>query len=132
VSNVILLNRPIVAIVMCLNIMLFMKQPQEREYSRTPPSHSRTAGQANNDARVLAFAKNRVKELEQELKNTRAELELLRSRPSFAAQREEYVLGEMDHINRQLDCEFTTPPLFDSIYVFSLCLIIFAFRRFCS
>jgi len=46
--------------------------------------------------------------LEQELKKTRAELELLRSRPSFATQREEYVLGEIDNVNRQLDCKFMT------------------------
>ena len=97
----------------CLGFWMlhFVNQPQECESGGPSPSRTRTSGQSRNDARVLSFAKNRVSELEQELKSTRAELELLRSRPSFATQREEYVLGEMDHINRQLECEFMTPFL---------------------
>ena len=89
-------------------MLRFMNQPQECKSGGPSPSRvrTRTSGQARNDVRALALAKNRVSELEQELKSTRAELELLRSKPSFATQREEYVLGEMDNINRQLESEF--------------------------
>jgi len=89
-------------------MLCFVNQPQECESGGPSSSRARTSGRARNDTRALALAKNRVSELEQELKSTRAELELLRSRPSFATQREEYVLGEMDNINRQLECEFMT------------------------
>ena len=85
-----------------------MNQPQEHMPGGSSIPHTQTPGHARNDARVLAFATNRVKELEQELRSTQAELVLLRSRPSFATQREEYVLGEMDNINRQLECEYMT------------------------
>ena len=111
-----------------------MNQPQECESGGPSPSRTRTSGQTRNDARVLAFAKNRVSELEQELKSTRAELELLRSRPSFATQREEYVLGEMDNINKQLECEFMTSFLLKSIHLFALCFgpVTLSFWRFCA
>jgi len=90
-------------------------QPQEIERPGSPPVPTRTPAQTKNDARVLAYAKNRVRELEQKLKSTQAELALLRSLPSFATQREHYVIGEMEYINRQLDCEFVT-------FHFSACL----------
>jgi hypothetical protein len=112
-----------------------VNQLQKCECGASLPSHTRTPAQVRNDARVLAFAKNRVQELEQELKNTRAELALLRSKPSFATQREKYVLGEMDIVNRQLDCKFTTSSFFPNFCIFlRLCLgpIILAFCRFCA
>ena len=56
-----------------------------------------------NDARVLAFAKNKVVQLTQELKNTQAELKILKGKPAFATQREDYVLAEVEIVNSQLD-----------------------------
>jgi hypothetical protein len=116
-------------------MLRFMNQPQECEFGGPSPSHIRTSSRARDDTRALALAKNRVNELEQELKNTRSELELLRSKPSFATQREDYVLGEMDHINRQLQCEFMTPFVLKK-FSFA-CIMLWtnsflAFCRFCS
>ena len=117
-------------------MLCFVNQPQECDSGGPSPSRARTrtSGQARDNTRALALAKNRVSELEQELKNTRSELELLRSKPSFATQREEYVLGEMDNINRQLECEFMTPFLLKSFYLFALCFgpVTLAFCRFCA
>ena len=96
-----------------------MNQPQECESGGPSPSRTRTrtSGRARNDTRALALAKNRVSELEQELKSARAELELLRSKSSFATQRENYVLREMDNINRQLESEFMIPLLLKRLYI---------------
>ena len=58
---------------------------------------------AVNDARVLAYAKQKVVTLERELKTAQTELKILRERPALATQREGYVLGELDHSNRQLE-----------------------------
>jgi hypothetical protein len=56
-----------------------------------------------NDQRVLTFMRNKVVELESKLKNAELELERLRSRPVAPfSQREEFLLGEMDLIGRQL------------------------------
>ena len=44
--------------------------------------------------------------MEQELKSAQNELKMLKARPGLATQREDYVLGEMDLVNRQLDCEY--------------------------
>ena len=63
-----------------------------------------------NDARVMAYMKARVVKLEQELKDAQRDLDLRRARPALATQREKYVLGEMDLVNRQLECECS--PLF--------------------
>ena len=57
-------------------------------------------------------------------------MELLRSKPSFATQRDDYVLGEMDHINRQLQCEFMTPFLLKSFHLLALCFEPIAFWPF--
>ena len=59
-----------------------------------------------NDAKVMEYMKTRVVRLEQELKSAQRELNMLRMRPAPATQREDYVLGEMELVNRQLDCEY--------------------------
>ena len=43
------------------------------------------------------------------------EINRLNSRPAPASDRENYIIGEMDLINRQLECEFCTR------YVYYLC-----------
>ena len=71
------------------------------------PSSSRTANRnasySRRNSRALDDARNRIKELEQELVEKQAELDLLNSRPSFATQRENYVMEEMESVNRQLE-----------------------------
>ena len=59
-----------------------------------------------NDAQVMEYMKTRVVRLEQELKSAQRKLNTLRMRPAPATQRENYVLGEMDLVNMQLDCEY--------------------------
>ena len=60
-----------------------------------------------NDAKVMDYMKSRVVKLEQELKSAQSELNVLRMRPAPATDREDYVLGEMDLVNRQLECEYS-------------------------
>ena len=78
---------------------------------------TRAAAEARNDAKVLAYAKKRVVTLEQELRTTQTELKLLKAKPALATQREEYVLGEVEHSNRQLEGMYPTIAL-----VIFLCL----------
>ena len=54
----------------------------------------------------MEYAKAKYVEMNQELENAQDELNRLRASPALATQRERYVLGEMDLVNRQLDCEF--------------------------
>ena len=66
---------------------------------RAPPVPARSV----NDQRVITFMRNKVVELESKLKVAELELERLRSRPVAPfSQREEFLLGEMDLISRQL------------------------------
>ena len=58
-----------------------------------------------NDAAVLRYMKSRVAKLEQELESTRNEPDRMRVRPALPTQREEYVLSEMEIVNRQLECK---------------------------
>ena len=58
-----------------------------------------------NDAAVMRYMKARVAKLEHELGNARSELDRMRARPGLPTQREEYVLGEMEIVNRQLECK---------------------------
>ena len=44
--------------------------------------------------------------LESELAQANREINRLNSRPAPASDRENYIIGEMDLINRQLECEF--------------------------
>jgi hypothetical protein len=88
--------------------MLF-EQPRESATatgSSQAPATTRSQGQVTNDAKVMEYMKAKYVEMKQELKNAQDELNRLRARPALATQREQYVLGEMDLVNRQLDCEF--------------------------
>ena len=58
-----------------------------------------------NDAAVIRYMKARLAKLEQELGSARSELDRMRTRPALPTQREEYVLGEMEIMNRQLECK---------------------------
>ena len=53
-----------------------------------------------NDAAVIRYMKARLAKLEQELGSARSELDRMRARPALPTQREEYVLGEMEIVNR--------------------------------
>ena len=70
-----------------------------------PPSgvDTLTSTKVKNDARVLSYAKSRVAALEKELKIAQTELKILKAKPALATQREEYVLAEVEHSNRQLE-----------------------------
>ena len=74
--------------------------------SSSPHTATRSQAQVANDAKVMEYMKTRVVRLEQELKSAQRELNTLRMRPAPATQREDYVLGEMDLVNRQLECKF--------------------------
>ena len=79
----------------------------EEDTSSAAPTHHRRAPPAParsvNDQRVITFMRNKVVELESKLKSAELELERLRSRPVAPfSQREEFLLGEMDLISRQL------------------------------
>ena len=70
-----------------------------RRHRRAPPAPARSV----NDQRVITFMRNKVVELESKLKRAELESERLRSRPVAPfSQREEFLLGEMDLISRQL------------------------------
>ena len=56
-----------------------------------------------NDAAVMRYMKARLAKQEQELASVRSELDRMRARPALPTQREEYVLGEMEIVNRQLE-----------------------------
>ena len=91
-------------------VWLSFEQPRK---SKTPVGSSqshpatRSQGQVANDARVMAYMKARVVKLEQELKSAQRDLDMMKARPAPATQQEDYVLGEMDLVNRQLECEYS-------------------------
>ena len=75
---------------------------------RAPPAPARSV----NDQRVITFMRNKVVELESKLKSAELELERLRSRPVAPfSQREEFLLGEIDLISRQLQGWFSSTVL---------------------
>ena len=88
--------------------MLFgqTREPTASTGSSQAPTTTRSQAQVANDAKVMEFMKTRFVKMEQDLKNAQDELNRLKMRPALATQREEYVLGEMELVNRQLDCEF--------------------------
>ena len=88
--------------------MLFeqSREPATATGSSQAPTTTRSHGQVANDAKVIEYMKAKFVRMEQDLKDTQAELNRLRARPALATQREEYVLGEMDRVNRQLECKF--------------------------
>ena len=49
---------------------------------------------------------DKVDRLEGELARANREIGRLNSRPAPASDRENYIIGEMDFVNRQLECEF--------------------------
>ena len=60
-------------------------------------------GRCTNDQRLITYMRNNVTELEANLKRTELELERSKSRPvAEFSQREEFFLGEIDLISRQL------------------------------
>ena len=68
----------------------------------------------------MRYMKARVVKLEQDLKSAQRELDTLRMRPAPATEREDYVLGEMDLVNRQLECEYN--PFSDyGLFGYSYC-----------
>ena len=75
------------------------------------PATTRSQGQVVNDAKVMEYMKAKHVEMKQELRNAQDELNRLRARPALATQREGYVLGEMDLVNRQLECKFESCPV---------------------
>ena len=75
--------------------------------SAAPTRHLRRAPSAPvrsvNDQRVFTYMRNKVAELESKLKVAELELERLKSRPAAPfSQREEFLLGQIDLISRQL------------------------------
>ena len=60
-------------------------------------------GRSANDQRLITYMRNKVIKLEAKLKNAELELERSKSRPvAEFSQREEFLLGEIDLISRQL------------------------------
>ena len=88
--------------------MLFeqSREPAASTGSSQAPTTTRSQAQVANDAKVMEYMKTRCMRLERELKSAQRELDTLRMRPAPATQREDYVLGEMDLVNRQLECEY--------------------------
>jgi len=73
--------------------------PVRRRRRQTPPAPVRSA----NDQRVITFMRNKNAELESKLKAAERELERLKSRPVLPfGPREEFLLGEIELISRQL------------------------------
>ena len=92
-------------------VFVIMPFEQSQETAATTGSSQATAttrsqGRVVNDAKVMEYMKAKYVEMKQELKNAQDELNRLRARPALATQREGYVLGEMDLVNRQLECKF--------------------------
>ena len=83
---------------------------------RAPPAPARSV----NDQRVITFMRNKVLELESKLKSAELELERLRSRPVAPfSQREEFLLGDIDLIGRQLQGWFSS-TVFRLLYPFTV------------
>lgn len=70
-----------------------------RRRRQAPPAPVRSV----NDQRVITFMRNKVGELESKLRVAELELTRLKSRPVLPfAQREAFLLGEIELISRQL------------------------------
>ena len=69
---------------------------RRRRAAQAPP-------RSTNDQRIITYLKNKVVELEATLKNTELLLHRSRSHPTAGfSQREDFLLGEIDLISRQL------------------------------
>ena len=75
--------------------------------SAQPHTATRSQAQVANDTKVMEYMKTRVVKLEQELRSARSDLDVMKASPPLATQREDYVLGEMELVNRQLECEYS-------------------------
>ena len=53
----------------------------------------------------MSWMKRKITNLERELKDVRAELDAERARPAPSSEREDYLIGQLDLINQQLECE---------------------------
>ena len=95
------------------------REPAASTGSSQAPSATRSQAQVVNDAKVMEFMKAKFVKMEQDLKDAQSELNRLKTRPALATQREDYVLGEMELVNRQLDCEFESC----SVYKFA-CIVL--------
>ena len=82
------------------------REPAASTGSSQASTTTRSQAQVANDAKVMEFMKTKFVKMEQDLKNAQNELTRLKMRPALATQREDYVLGEMELVNRQLECEF--------------------------
>ena len=103
--------------------MLFeqSREPATATSSSQAPITSRSQGQVVNDAKVMEVMKGKFVRMEQDLKDAQAELNRLRARPALSTQREDYVLGEMELVNRQLECKF------ESCSIYKLFCVAFVF-----
>ena len=88
------------------------REPAASTGSSQAPATTRSEARVANDAKVMEFMKTKFVKMEQDLKNAQDELNSLKMRPSLATQREDYVLGEMELVNRQLDCEFESGSVY--------------------
>ena len=85
--------------------------------SSQPSPATRSQAQVANDAKVMEYMKTRFVSMEQELKSAQNELKRLSMGPALATQREDYVLGEMELVNRQLECEYDLCPVYSLLSV---------------
>ena len=70
-----------------------------RHHRRASPAPARSV----NDQRLMTYMRNKIVELESKLKVAELELERLKSQPAVPfSQREEFLLGQIDLISRQL------------------------------
>ena len=87
-----------------------------RHRRQTPPAPVRSV----NDQRVMTYMRNKVAELESKQKVAELELERLKSRPAASfSQREEFLLGQIDLISRQLQ-GWPSSALLRLLYAFTV------------
>ena len=60
-----------------------------------------------NDQKLIEYLTQKFTAMEAELKETKASLADLQSRPSPSIERELFLLAELDKVNLQLECKFT-------------------------
>ena len=53
----------------------------------------------------MSWMKTRIVNLERELKDVRAELATEKARPAPSSEREEFLIGQLDLIDQQLECK---------------------------
>ena len=103
------------------------REPAASTGSSQAPAATRSQAQVVNDAKVMEFMKAKFVKMEQDLKNAQDELNRLRTRPALATQCEDYVLGEMELVNGQLNCKFESC----SVYKLSCIVLSLSVRLMC-